>query len=356
MNIKQFKPLYLIWIALAAIIIFIFLPITIPCNIKITGKLLPAKEWLLHKGTDGRLISEVKDNIKGNSQNFSVSIFERGDIISFNLLPKIVGGFYLNKDDTVGFIHSTETQRNIAALRGQLEAKQAELEMYRAGEKESLIAMARQELSVAQKNSELQHQIVERQKKLFEGSLVSEENYQIELTKTEILDADVQLAAARLNSYLEGVKTEQIVYLQTQIRAIEQEIAVYQQHRSKSVILSPICGTITNTFSTELLLNVKDIKKLVLVFPVKWQNKNYISADQQIELNFPGADSAAAKIISIGTDIIDLNGNQAFLVSAQVNNEQNLLNAGLLTQGTLHCGLITPLEYAMRFINGLFVK
>jgi len=357
MNKTLFKSSRIIWILIAAVIIFMVLPITIPYNIEISGKLLPAKEWLLHKGTDGRLISEVKNNVKGNSQNYAVSIFERGDIISFSLLPKIAGGFNLTKDDTVGFIHSTETQRNLTALRGQLETKQAELEMYRAGEKESLTAMARQELSAAQKNSELQHQIVERQKRLFEGNLVSQENYQIELTKSEILDADVQLARARLNSHLEGVKEEQIIFLQTQIQAVEQEIAVYQQHQARSAILSPVSGMIINTFSTELLLNVKDMNKLVLVSPVKLQNKNYISQEQQIELYIQGADSSVtADIISIGADIIDLNGNQVFLISAILDNSSRLLSAGLMIQGTLHCGQVSPLEYAGRFLNGLFVK
>jgi len=357
MNRTLFKQSWIIWIFFAALIIFMVLPITIPYNIEISGKLLPAKEWLLHKGTDGRLISEVKDNVKGNSQNYAVSIFERGDIISFNLLPKIAGGVSLAKGDTVGFIHSTETQRNLTALRGQLKAKQAELEMYRAGEKESLIAMARQELSAAQKNSKLQHQIVERQKKLFERSLVSEENYQIELTKSEILDADVQLARARLNSHLEGVKEEQIIFLQTQIQAVEQEIAVYQQHQSRSAILSPVNGMIINTFSTELLLNVKDMNELVLVSPVKLQNRNYISQDQQIELDIQGTDSSiTADIISVGADIMDLNSNQVFLVSALFDNNDLVLNAGLMIQGTLRCGQVTPLGYAERFLNGLFVK
>jgi len=202
----QFKPLHLIWILIPVFILTLFLPIKISHRINITCKLISSKEWIITKGTDGRIISQVKDHIKGNSQSFSVNLFERGDIITFKLSPRISAGFFININDTVGLIQSNEVRRNLTDLQGQLTAKRAELEMYRSGEKESLIEMARQNLITAQKKAEMQTQIAKRQKALYERNLISEEQYEIEQTKVIVMDAEVQLATARLNRLLEGAK------------------------------------------------------------------------------------------------------------------------------------------------------
>lgn len=351
----KFKPIYLVLAIIAAIILTLFLPVKIPYNIKISGKLISSEEWILTKGTDGRLISQVKDNIKGNSQNYSVTLFERGDIVSFNLLPKIKAGFFVNRNDTVGFIRSNEVQRNLTALQGQLRAKRAELEMYRSGEKESLVLMARQNLATAQKKAKMQRQILARQKEMYERNLISREKYEIEQTKTEVMEADIHLASARLSSLLEGAKEEQLAFIRSQIFAIEQEMKVYQQRRQSSAILGPIDGIVTSSFATDTLLRVIKIKRLVLVFPMQWRDKQFISVGQSVELNIPGLDNEpGATVLSVSNNLFNLSGRQVFLATALVDNEIGLLNPGLMARGALICGYVSPYEYMIRYIKRVF--
>jgi hypothetical protein len=50
----------IIWIAaILIIVLFLILPINIKYNIYVKGKLLPNKEWIIYKGSDGRLTSQI---------------------------------------------------------------------------------------------------------------------------------------------------------------------------------------------------------------------------------------------------------------------------------------------------------
>lgn len=351
---KPIKAIYIVYVLVSLIILTLFLSVKIPLRIQVTGKLISSKEWFVTKGTDGRLISLVRDHIKGNSQNYSVNLFVRGDVISYKLSPQVTAGYHISKNDTVGVIQSNEVQRNLSSLQGQLMAKQAELEMYRSGEKESLIEMARQNLLTAKKSAEMQHQIAKRQKELFQRNLVSQEQYEIEQAKADVLDAEVQLSIARLNSLLEGAKEEQIIFIETQIQAIEREVNIYKERLAKSAILAPISGITTNTFSSDTLLHVMDVENLVFLFPINWRNKIHIEINQLIGLNIPDIKGEiTARVISVGNNILTLGGRHTIVILALVKNSKYTLSPGLMVQGKLYCGKVTLLGYLKHILKSI---
>ena len=74
----------IIWIAILAIIVItILLPIKISYNLFVRGKILPANEWIIYKGSDGRLTSQLINYKTGINQSYDVTLFDRGDAMQF---------------------------------------------------------------------------------------------------------------------------------------------------------------------------------------------------------------------------------------------------------------------------------
>ncbi len=83
------------------LIVIIFLPIEYPSSINSKGKLLPHKTWLISKETDGRLTTELLDNVTGLNNEFSVTQFERGDAVQFKFNLDLINSGIVQQGDTV---------------------------------------------------------------------------------------------------------------------------------------------------------------------------------------------------------------------------------------------------------------
>ena len=91
-----------------AVIVALVMPFKVPYSIKTSGKLVPAKEWILSKGSDGRLIESLFDHQKGVSESFSVTQFDRGDAVQFKLNDDLASNSTIVAGDTVGSIRSSD--------------------------------------------------------------------------------------------------------------------------------------------------------------------------------------------------------------------------------------------------------
>ena len=111
----------IIWIAFLSIIgITLFLPIKISYNLFVRGKILPANEWIIYKGTDGRLTSQLINYKKGINQSYAVTLFDRGDAMQFEFNPSLASGTIIGQNDTIAVIYSNENERQIENLKGEI--------------------------------------------------------------------------------------------------------------------------------------------------------------------------------------------------------------------------------------------
>jgi len=127
---------------------------------------------------------------------------------------------------------------------------------------------------------------------------------------------------------------------------------VYKQRLAQSVILAPISGQTSNTFSSDTLLHVLDIQNLVVIFPLNLRDKKIVHPEQTIELSVPEIDvQVNARIISIGNTVLNLNGRHTLIATALVENNDFNLSPGLMVNGKLSVGKVTPVEYLERFFK-----
>ena len=111
----------IIWIAILSIIgITLLLPIKISYNLFVRGKILPANEWIIYKGSDGRLTSQLINYKTGINQSYDVTLFDRGDALQFEFNPSLASGTSIEKNDTSAVIYSNENERQIENLKGEI--------------------------------------------------------------------------------------------------------------------------------------------------------------------------------------------------------------------------------------------
>ena len=102
---------------ISLLIVVLLLPFQIPYKITVPGKVLPTKEWLVVKGTDGRLMTSLINHKAGVHENYAVRLFERGDAVQFSFNPNIVAGSSVSTNDTIGVIYSNESQKQLINLK-----------------------------------------------------------------------------------------------------------------------------------------------------------------------------------------------------------------------------------------------
>ncbi|MCB0301913.1 MAG: hypothetical protein KDE52_17765, partial [Calditrichaeota bacterium] len=221
---QKYWIIFVVILVIFIIVSLVFSPYTISYDISSIGRIIPAREWLIQRNTDGSLISSVKDHRTGFTENYFAVQVERGDVVHFQINPALKAKSGIAMGDKVGHIRSNEIERRLAELQGMLEMANASLEFYRTGEKDAVIREARQAAALSKEQAELQERLFERQKLLYDQQLISEETIEISQSASRISRLEAELASAKLQTVATGAKPEQLDLVKSEIERYKKEI------------------------------------------------------------------------------------------------------------------------------------
>ncbi len=337
-------------ILLVGLLLLFTLPLRIPYAIKAPGKILPAREWILAKGTDGRLMTTLVDHELGLTRSYAVSQFERGDVMHFSLHAALASGATVAAHDTVGLVYSSDTERQLARLHGELSATQASLELNRSGEKEAVVAEARQQLAHARAAAEEYHKTLQRQKALYEQRLIAQEEYDLAQGQSRLYAIAIAIAEAKLQSVQSGAKKEQLEFIHAQIAALQAEIEVLQRRATMGFTLTaPFAGVAQRALSGDTLLVLADHSKYVLLMPVRWSERKYLVHQQTVLLRARELlHLPQAELLKVEPTAYNLHGRPALLATALLEDDTGELAPGLMLQCAIQCQPVSPWEYIKR--------
>ena len=337
------------------LIIILLLPFQVHYTIKAPGRIMPARELIVSKGLDGRFMAELVNNKTGMSKIFFTTQIERGDIIQFTLKDNIAAGTAIFSGDTIGYITSNDTHRELVNLNNAIETEKSSLKLYSTGEKQSVIDEAKDRLDFAKKQLEEERKIYLRQKALFERDLISQQEYEISLGTTNLYEINVEIAASQLLTVQSGAKSEQIEYIRSRINSLQNEIQILREKSSLLQLISPISGIVFRTFSADTLLTIGDTSEYIVIMPVKWWEREYIENTQRIEVKISNvSDPLYASLEYLDMSIHMIKGNQIMFATASINQNTNKLAPGLSAECSIVSGDITLREYLTRIINSMF--
>lgn len=337
------------------LIVFLFLPIEYPVTVASKGKLLAIKSWTLAKGTDGRLVTSLMDNSTGINNEFSVTQFERGDAVKFNLNLDVVSRNYVLEGDSIGYIISNEIEKEIEQLKGKLKVARASLNVQLSSEKESVIEAEKNKLDFAEMQLEEQTKIYNRKKLLFEKQLISQQEFEADDAKYELAKINISIAEERLRTVQSGGKKEEVSYAASRITAFENEINVLRKRFENNIIISPIGGIINRSFSSDTLLIVNDTSSYVILLPILWEEANKISKDQHVEISSNNlSETGIGKILSVDGSIKNYGGKQFVVVTVVSSSKFEGYKTGLIVDCKIYCGSTTAMGIVTDYLKPIF--
>lgn len=344
------RPLYVaIALLLLLAVAAVFLPIRIPVNVSVFGRVLPAREWVLVRGPGGELLSLVRDNAAGAVEEYSVTEPLRGDATQFVLTPGIAAMERIDAGDTVGWMISPELSRELTALEGALDVARAALTSARAGEKPALVRQARGAVAQARAAQEEQQHLLARQEELHRRKTISDEEYQLSVDRLDVLRAGVEVAEAQLAAVTSGLKPEDVLQREREAGAIEAELRALRARLSRFTHTAPIGGTLRNAFAPDTLLAVMDADALLLVLPVPVDECKRLDDDAEIRFDIPRTDiRGSARILRRGRDAMYVQGEPVCMIVAEVTEGGEGLRAGLIARASLSGRSLRAAEFLER--------
>ena len=202
------------------------------------------------------------------------------------------------------------------------------------------------------KKKELDKRIFQRQKKLHEKELISDEEFEISRTAFELDETAIKVAEAKLQTVISGEKKEQIDLIKSQINALEKEIDVLEKKSAGYNLTSPINGFVRWIPDGDTLLVISDTSDYVISFPVPLPKKNYINSNTAIRVIQPsGKEVITAELKRIDNSIGYLSFKPVVLALAVVKEPQNNLMPGLMVKCKVECESIPISEHIKRIFN-----
>jgi len=341
----------------AALIVFLFLPIQFPFSIETPGKIALSQEWILYKGQDGRLISTLIDHQSGITRYYTITQTERADAGRFEFDPVVVPYRHIQAGDTVGRFYSNEVERQYVRLQGELATALASLSYYSSGEKPSVIREARKRLELASKEEVELQKIMERQRRLYKEDLISEEEYEVSQLSFQLTQIKKSIAEAELQTVSTGVKQEQIDYLRTNIEMLQDEMRILRDRIDSFVFISPISGIIKRTFSGDTLITIADTASYVLFMPLKLSDLPLVSKKQTVEINpMIKGDSIFGEIMNINNEVHTINSRQVVFVTASIDAKDQEILPGLITHCKVSCEPLTLFQHLKRTLTSITIQ
>jgi hypothetical protein len=332
----------------AVIIVFllIFFEVKIPHSITTYFEINPIQRWVLVRGTEGQIISNIVDFESAVSNNFTVIQFERGESMNFQLVPSIMPKTCLVKGDTVGIIYSSRLQERLTELGGNFLVAKADLAAKSTGEKHALIEEARNRVKYSEAKIQEKTLLFQRAKELLAKDYISKEEYEASLWNLKQSEIENEINKAQLKVLMTGSKSEELAVLQSTMDSYLNEMKLIKNRLKDFVLTAPVSGDIIKQSSRDTLLLVNNTSRLVLISPVRYEQIHYLTEGEPVRIglkNIP--DELTGRLISISKEVKNLNGVQIIYARVLLDSATANLVPGLIVGGEIILPKITIKEY-----------
>ena len=356
MSLNKKKKIIIFSIGILCCLVFIFLPIKFQYYINYPGKVIPARNWILRRAADGSLTASFRNYKTGVVENYSAFQTDRSDAVKFQMNPDLNNRNIVRKSQTVATINSNDIERQLTLLKGQLSIARATLLENITGEKAALIQEAENKLSLAEEESKMQNQILERQKAMFEKNLIPSQDYEITISMARVTQMRVLSEKASLEALKTGLKPESIKKDQAQIEAIENEISVLEERAARLNIIAPFSGKLIRPSSEDTLLIIEDTKKIIMM-GVDWENSADFSESTLVNIKtLKRRMTFSGKVYRVENYLEISNGKQLVPIYVEPLEEIVELPTGLIVSCKAMLSEVTPLGYCYKVIKTIFVE
>lgn len=340
-------------IMIILIVASLFVPVDIPYAFDSTAKVLPLQQWVIHKRTDGSLISTLHNYKSGLLKDYSSYQFDRGDVVNIKFNPNQIAQNQIDSGDLIASIQSNMLSGRLIELENERAIEEANLKRNQAGSKPEVIKQARIELRLAKQELEIQKLKIKRAREMMNEGLIARSQYEDAENLFKQAQNKLSVAQERIQVVTSGDKPEEIDYIKSRIGSIGKEIDFLANTSQNYTINSPIAGKIS--YETGLdgdRLIVEDTTEHILIIPIKLRDRDFIGPETVIEISVMGQDTmVVADLVSINEKVEIINRNVVVLAKASIRGDVPGLATGMPIKCKVTCGSVKPLEYMKRSTN-----
>ena len=339
-------------IAMTVYFVF-FYPGTIPYSVEVIGKILPWRDMTISAGDDGIISVMVHDNLRGTQESRFLNELERGDVMMWRLHRSVVPGTTVDEGDTICRIFSSEIERELVNLRGELDIQRAALRLVETGEKESVVEEARQFVASAHEFLNEQENITIRQQALYEAGFIPYQDYELAVSQLEIYRIEVQKAEAQLATVMTGVKREEREFILASITSLEHDISALTEKQRHMTIIAPFSGKVLDQYAdSSATVAIGDMSQLCVVMLVDLKHNQFVKKNQTVEIRIDGYDETMrGTITNLGTVIRMVLDNQVTVAIAVLDSPDWVLPVGIIADCKIVVEPVTVREYFQRTIS-----
>ena len=347
---------YFILIVIIVVLITL-LPIKFPITIKSYGKLYPAKEWHITRDQNDNIATKYFDRLQGGLRNYSTNSFERGDIVSYNLEPKINIGSKVCVGDTIARISSKILIQLQSEMLGAIEIAIANLNVFQTQENQSLVDEAQYQVEYSQTQFENQKIVFDRILQLRINDLISDQEFDSVRTMLQLYEKDIQIAEAQLNTVLNGAKPETIQLLKSTIKSYQDQYAILSQRINQGILISPINGIVSDpcavdtVLSISTILSIQDTTKFIALFPILWKYTSLLNKGQEVHIRIPEIGIWTGFVRSIDNNVQVIGGDARVIITVELEEGYSNISVGQVVEGKIHCKSTTILNQISRFVK-----
>jgi hypothetical protein len=355
MYLSRKKFTIFIILCLVATGIAMYMPIEIPFDIQTKALIKPAREWELMRNSAGNITAVLRNHRYGTIESYSYSEFDRGDAVKFELRAGLFDEMRIKKGDTIGYFYSNEVELRLLQQEGALQVLKAELEFHRAGQKPEDIEMARRELELAERELHTQQILTSRSESLVKDSVISQQQYDLDLNALRVREMARSIAEAKLTSLEAGDKPEQINLILRKINVIQDQIQQLKQRLHYFVVTSPMEGRISflrNFMSHENIIRIFGDDITIGIAPILIQDMEYIDMHSDVILaDHQNEAIPKGKIVDINDVVEFLEGYQVRYILIELDSVPDLVLPGSMQAIKIKGRKLNPREYFLKAIK-----
>ena len=272
-------------------------------------------------------------------------------------------GDFVDKGAPIARLSDRDYSAELRKTRAEIDARQANLNLLKAGPRVKEITLARTLVAKAEERLTFSRGHLERDKLLVEQKLISEKEFEETKELVAVRGKELEEARERLKVLLAGSRPEEIEALEADLRRLNGQ-ASYLQDQLKSLnVVSPIAGVITthklkekvgeNVKKGDLIADVNAVKTVIVeiavpekeIADVKIGHKVVIKARAFPRTTFEGQVLAVAPIVTKQTD---WQPQRTVLVTTRLDNSAGLLKPEMTGNAKVYCGEQRAIELVMR--------
>lgn len=328
---KQTTP----YVLIGSAVFLILLLIPFPQGTSLKAVVTAATQFQVLDNGNGSYTSVHRDLWNNLVLSSDRLIPDRGGFMGYRANTMIQPG-EIEAQDTLGWLYSSSLQDKLISLEGNIKTLKASLEFERSGSRASEIEGARQQLAYARTRLEEQQKIVERSKSLLEGSIISQQEYDVDVRRERLDAIRVSIAEANLGSALSGAQASRLDVIRSRISDEETKLAASLQILDRLTLRSPISGLLHYSMSGDTLLSVDEVDQVVVLLPLHSAKSNPMGWASRITLHGPDFDMDIDPAdVHVDEHIQLVNGEQLILARIKLDNSIHQLVVGQLLEASV---------------------